>query len=261
MNKTIHLTNTSRRFVNHFFINMVCHFISINNNLKFEYSYFDDFQKLGIDFYIGEKTYDSSIELSDSNFFFYIDKVFHKNITFHPSIYFQTKEFAFYLKNYIYQPTQQVNIISHNPFKERYNNNNDVFIHIRLGDSVKNNPGFLYYDNLLSKLSFDKGYISSDSIQHPICSSLISKFNLHIIDDNVVPTIQFGSTCKHIILSNGTFSWFIGLLGFYSTVYYPKIKNIWHGDIFVFPEWNEIDASDSYAFKEKIKQQLLKGFL
>ena len=36
-----------------------------------------------------------------------------------------------------------------------------------------------------------------------------------------------------------------GFNGFFSNVYYPKIKTIWHGDVFVFPEWNEIDTSDS----------------
>jgi hypothetical protein len=56
---------------------------------------------------------------------------------------------------------------------------------------------------------------------------------------------MFASSCKNVVLSNGTFSWLIGLLGFYSNVYYPKIKTVWHGDIFVFPDWNEIDTSNS----------------
>ena len=51
---------------------------------------------------------------------------------------------------------------------------------------------------------------------------------------------MFASTCKNIVLSHGTFSWLIGLLGFYSTIYYQKITRFWQGDIYVFPEWIEI---------------------
>ena len=67
------------------------------------------------------------------------------------------------------------------------------------------------------------------------------KYNLKIIDYDEVNTIMFGSTCKHIVLSNGTFSWLIGFLAYYSTVYYPKIIHKWHGDIFIFDSWNEIE--------------------
>ena len=64
--------------------------------------------------------------------------------------------------------------------------------------------------------------------------------SFHLFNDNEVNTIMFASTCKNIVLSHGTFSWLIGLLGFYSTIYYQKITRFWQGDIFVFPEWNEI---------------------
>ena len=51
---------------------------------------------------------------------------------------------------------------------------------------------------------------------------------------------MFASTCKNVILSSGTFSWLIGLLSYYSNIYYPKIYVKWHGDIFVFSEWTEV---------------------
>lgn len=59
---------------------------------------------------------------------------------------------------------------------------------------------------------------------------------------NEIDTIMFGSTCKNIILSNGTFSWMIGVFGYHSTIYYPdpKLKECWHGDIFVFDDWNKV---------------------
>jgi hypothetical protein len=246
INSTI---GTNGRLANHFFRNFAAHFISKNNNIKFSYSYKTEFFNLGIYFFQeGDKTYEKDIIISDENFFEYIkgNIEFNKNIIFDSNMYGQTKEFALYIKDYIYKDEQKKNIIDKNLFRDRYNNNNDVFIHIRLGDSVHKNPGFIYYDKVLSQIKFEKGYISSDLLTHPMCIALIRKYNLIEFNNTEVKTIMFASTCKNIILSNGTFSWLIGLLGFYSDVYYPKIKTIWHGDIFVFPEWKEIDTSNSF---------------
>jgi len=71
---------------------------------------------------------------------------------------------------------------------------------------------------------------------------LIDKYNLTVFEGNEVQTMQFGSTCKHIVLSKGTFSWWIGVLSFDSNVWFPENKNIkpWHGEIFIFPEWNKV---------------------
>ena len=118
--------------------------------------------------------------------------------------------------------------------------NNDVFIHVRLGDiQDKWNNSFEYYNSILEKMSFDKGYISSDTIDSEICVKLIDKYNLNIINENEVKTIMFASTCTNIVLSGGTFSWLIGFLAFYSKyIYYPMDKkDKWYGDIFVFDEW------------------------
>lgn len=147
------------------------------------------------------------------------------------------KRICFILK----QNIEKDNIINKNIFKSRYQNNNDVFIHVRLGDIINLNAGLSYYEKVLNNMKFDNGYISSDSINHKICNTLIKKYNLKIINKNIIETIMFASTCHNVILSNGTFSWLIGLLSFYSNIYYPKIKVMWHGNIFVFDDWNEID--------------------
>jgi hypothetical protein len=95
-------------------------------------------------------------------------------------------------------------------------------------------------------LSFENRYISSDSIDDDICRQLIQKYNLSIIDLDEVDTILFACTCHKFILSSGTYSWLIGFLSMCcsenpSIIYYPKIKKIWHGDIFVYPEWIEYE--------------------
>jgi hypothetical protein len=164
------------------------------------------------------------------------------------NFYAQTKEYARHLRTHLY--TNQQSIIDHNQFGHRYKNNNDLFIHVRLGDllDVQKKDGrkcyhsFEYYDAICSKLSFETGYISSDSIDHEICQTLIKKYNLNVYNAHEVSTIQFGSTCKHIVLSPGTYSWLIGVLGFYSDKYYSmKHIDTWHGDIFVFPDWNVVE--------------------
>jgi len=239
---------TGGRFANHFFRNLVAHFIAKNNGLKFKYSYAREFFNLGIELYKdGNATHNEDVLITDNNFFDFIknDVIFNKNIKFTNDMYGQSREFSFYIKNYINADEQKNKIIEKNLFKQRYNNNNDVFVHIRLGDSVDVNPGYIYYDWVLSNLTFDKGFISSDLLTHPLCIALIKKYNLTPLINTEVKTVMFASTCKNIVLSNGTFSWLIGLLGFYSNVYYPKIKTIWHGDIFVFPDWNETDTSNS----------------
>jgi hypothetical protein len=49
----------------------------------------------------------------------------------------QTCEFSHYLKSYFDEDEQKNNIIKNNIYKERYNTNNDVFVHIRLGDIIE----------------------------------------------------------------------------------------------------------------------------
>ena len=128
-----------------------------------------------------------------------------------------------------------------NKFNNRYKNNNDVFIHVRLGDVSEHNPGFEYYNKVLSQLNFENGYIASDSLEHDTCKKLITKYNLKVIDYNEVETIMFGSTCKYIVLSGGSFSYIIGLFGFFSKVFYTKGGNKWYPDeLYMIDDWLEV---------------------
>jgi len=53
--------------------------------------------------------------------------------------------------NYLHFNIIKSNIIQKNKFKERYNNNNDLFIHIRLGDIEHFSPGIDYYLKSIKK--------------------------------------------------------------------------------------------------------------
>ena len=243
------LINNSRvhhaRFGNLFFVNLAVHFICLKSKLKFDYKYYDQFKELGLDLYIGNQTFQENITLTDDNFFKLIigEEVLNKNIIIKNDAWCQTRDFCIFLREYFSLKKIKGKIINKNKYKKRYQNNNDLFIHVRLGD-IENtwNNSYEYYDNIIKKISFDKGYISSDTIQSDICKKLIEKYKLNIIDEKEVNTIMFASTCNNILLSGGTFSWLIGFLAYYSkNIYYPKNKkNKWYGDIFVFAEWNGI---------------------
>jgi hypothetical protein len=238
----INNTNDHRaRFGNLFFLNMCLHIFSLKYNLKSSYKYEKQFNQLGIYFYKGSNIYTKNLLLTDYNLERLLKSdVSPKNIIINNNVWFHRSDFcrlihAYFTKKHIFEK-----IRNHNTYKNRYDNNNDLFIHVRLGDvTSKTNHLLDYYINIVDTKQFSKGYITSDSINHPICSHLIKKYNLEIIDKSEVETIMFGSTCKNIILSGGTFSWLIGFLATEtSSITYPKLKETWYGDIFSFSNWS-----------------------
>jgi hypothetical protein len=213
-------------------------------DLKFNYKYYNKFKRLGIDLFIGKNTYQESFVLDDGNFYDLICQKDYKktNLMITNNMWCQTKEFTYALKYYFSKAKTKINIIKNNIFRERYSKNNDLYIHLRLGDvksRIKN--VYQYYKKAISQIHFNNGFISSDDLNSPICQFLIHKYNLKILNYDEIETIKFASTCKHIILSGGTFSWLIGFFAFFSeNIYYPNIDNKWYGDIFIFPHWKMI---------------------
>lgn len=232
------------RFGNLFFINMACHFISLKFNLLFDYKYKEKFERIGIYFYKGTSKFNNFIELTDNNFMeiIYFGKI-NGNLLINNNMWCQSSEFVHLIKLYWSQPFHKHMIMKHNLFKERYDKNNDLFIHVRLGDLENQNKHLEhYYINTLSKISWNEGYISSDSIYHSLCQLLIHKFNLKVVEKSEEETLMFGSTCNNIILSGGTFSWLIGFFAFFSeNIYYPYIESPWYGRIFEDMSWKVIN--------------------
>jgi hypothetical protein len=133
-----------------------------------------------------------------------------------------------------------------NEFKERYANNNDLFIHIRLTDVEIFNPGIAYYIKAIKNINFDKLYISTDDPNNNIIINLKELYpSLELIFVDEITTFKFASTCKHIILSHGSFSAVIGYLSFFSNVYYPEYEanKIWFGDMFSIDNWIKLSIN------------------
>ena len=65
------------------------------------------------------------------------------------------------------------------------------------------------------------------------------------MDKDLLKIIQFGSTCKYVILSYGSFSAFIGYISFFSKVYYKKIDEKTSWDYKAKSEHNMFDDHSS----------------
>jgi len=132
-----------------------------------------------------------------------------------------------------------------NQFDLKYDqqHKDNLFVHVRLGDCIRKNrvPSADYYVKAIEQTQFDKGYISSDTPSHEIVTHLMSRFNLTLYENTPAETINFAKDFGNLVLSKGTFSWWMGFLSKAGSIFYPKGGPRWHGDIFVFDEWTPLD--------------------
>lgn len=236
----IKTTGNNGRLGNQIFRNLAFSIIAKKYNLKVEYYNHILINRLGIELFSGHIIYKDTINLTDKNYF-YIYNCNNLKYNLNPNNnYFQSKDISNFLYNYLQKTEIKEKIIQKNPFQIRYKSNNDLYIHIRLTDAAKWNPGLNYYINTIKIINFDNIYISTDDKNHNIIKNLEILYpQLKLIDYEVISTIQFASTCKHIILSHGSFSAIIGYLSFFSNVYYPEYDSnkMWYGDMFSIQNW------------------------
>lgn len=239
-------TNNNGRLGNQIIRNLAVSLIANKHNLYVNYYNYDLIKKLGIELFIGSNKYTNTIILNDENYFsIYEKKLLNSNLNPNNN-YFQTKAIANCLYNYLHTYEIKQNIINLNPFRDRYNINNDLYIHIRLGDVEQYNPGINYYMKTINIINFNNLYISSDNKNHFIIKQILEKYPYtKIIEYDEIKTIQFASTCKNIILSHGSFSAIIGYLSFFSNINYPEYEHdkLWYGDMFSINGWNKISIN------------------
>ena len=206
-------TSTNGRLCNQIIRNLCVSLIAQKHNLCVEYSSYDKIKSLGIDLFIGTCKYENTIILNDDNFFEVLNlhqgelnANLNPNGIYNNGTYFQTKEITNHLYTYLHQPDIQKNIITMNPFKNRFLNNKDCFIHIRLTDVAQHNPGYAYYAKALAQMKFDNLYIASDDTNHAIIKQIVEKYpQAIIINYDEIMTLHFAMTTRHIILSHGSF--------------------------------------------------------
>jgi hypothetical protein len=228
------------RLGNQIIRNLAVSLIAEKYNLYVEYCNKSLINDLGINLFIGKEKFNNMITIDDNNYFsIYNCSKLESNLDPN-SNFFQTKDITNFLYNYLHKDEIKSNIINKNEFNNRYNANNDLFIHIRLTDIAHYNPGVNYYIKTIKTINFDNLYISSDEPTHAIIQEIIKQDPTSIIIKyDEIKTIHFASTCKHIILSHGSFSAVIGYLSFYSTIHYPEyeLNKLWYGDMFSIDGW------------------------
>jgi hypothetical protein len=228
------------RLGNQIIRNLAVSLIAEKYNLYVEYCNKSLINDLGINLFIGKEKFNNMITIDDNNYFsIYNCSKLESNLDPN-SNFFQTKDITNFLYNYLHKDEIKSNIINKNEFNNRYNANNDLFIHIRLTDIAHYNPGVNYYIKTIKTINFDNLYISSDEPTHAIIQEIIKQYPTSIIIKyDEIKTIHFASTCKHIILSHGSFSAVIGYLSFYSTIHYPEyeLNKLWYGDMFSIDGW------------------------
>ena len=232
------------RLGNQIIRNLAVSLIAERYNLTIDYFNNNLINQLGINLFSGSNVYNVMKDLTDTNYFnIYNDSNLNYNLNANNN-FFQTKEITNFLYKYLHSEKIKSNVIEKNPFKDRYNTNNDLYIHIRLDDAKLWNPGINYYLNAIKMLNYDNLYISTDEKNHILIKTLISNHpNINIIEYDEIKTFQFASTCKNIILSHGSFSAIIGYLAFFSNIYYPEYESnkIWYGDMFSIDSWIKLN--------------------
>ena len=233
------------RFGNQIIRNLAMSLIAEKFDLIMRYQRSEEIEQLGFTLFSGTKKYRKHKVVDERNYYGMLKrKSVYFNIRSKGTSFYQTKEITDDINIYLNSPKIMDQIIENNVHKERYKNNNDCFVHIRLGDVTGWTPGFEYYYRVLSQLKFDKLYISTDSPDHEIISKLRNSFrNLELYDTTLPDIMLFASTCKHVVLSYGSFSAVIGYLSFFSQVYYKRISNKTAWD------WNSGDKNNMFNDK------------
>jgi len=195
---------------------------------------FDNFN--GLD----ENDYKENIIVNDNNF---LEILKIKNIEANLILngYFQNKFFVLEYKKKIKDIIEQ-----------NLNSIDGVYLHYRLGDTINLenwNPKYEYYTYCLDKIlnkSNKEVFITTDSPHHYSIQKLAQDYKAKIINNNAKDSILLCSRFTNKILSLGTFSWWIGFLNNQHNIYCPNLNDykIWHGDIFVFDDWNIINKKD-----------------
>ena len=212
--------------------------ISKNYNLQV-INYNNNYENLTPNFYRNGRIIESNkitVDCNDNEYI--IDKIekiknnFNNNFSLNLKYTFQSKTF---ILPHIHEIKDHFNFLKYNKTFE-----NSVFIHVRLGDVKHKNPGFEYYDYCLENMYYDHGFLSSDSPEHPIVKKLCKKFKLNFYDNSPNETILFAKNFGNLVLSAGTFSWWIAFLSKANHIIYPKDYITWGPDIFYFNGWNGI---------------------
>jgi hypothetical protein len=243
------------RLCNGLIRNIAVSMLSEKFDLKTTYQYADEMKALGLSLFSGRKAYPAVFRLNDANYI----EVFNRSIllanlhTVSEHCYLQTPEISALVYSFLRRAAIYTSIMAANPYKQFYKNNNFTFLHVRLTDVRHYSPGSKYFLKAIAATQFSTLYIASDNLEDEIIKEITAVYpNAVLFSATPIQTLQFGSTCRNIILSGGSFSAMIGMLALFSTVQYPESSNIgydsvngihnrqWCGDMFSGHGWTMV---------------------
>ena len=181
----------------------------------------------------GDSHNSPTIIVTDNNFLQLLqsEKIIPAHYRF--SGFFQLKDFVI---NYRDEIISLFNLSYDKPPKD------EVFVMYRIGD-IQGSRQMLpieYYQDALNSIQPKGGYITSDTPEHQNVIQLSKEYNLKLYNNEPLETINFGKNFNNLVLSEGSFSWWVGVLSESENIYFNQRERFWHGDIFVFPEWKSL---------------------
>ena len=118
----------------------------------------------------------------------------------------------------------------------------ELFVSVRLGDILGRRAvlPLEYYFEAIERVTFTKGYISSDTMEHPWVDLLIKRYGLiPYVNNDPLVKLDFAKDFNQLVLSEGTYCWWMGALSKAKVIICNNRheKYSWHGNIFVYPDW------------------------
>lgn len=228
------------RHGNNLFQNIGTSIISKKFDLEVvKYSNPNIFKIFGLKLHNGKRKLQNLVIVSDDGLDFF-GKTKEKYLSLRELLEMQSIDFGVRYEGYFqdrwFVENYENEIRSHFDLTYTERNKKDVFVHVRLGDVADRNPGYEYYEKCLESIDFETGFISTDDTRHPLINKLCEKYNLQLYVNDPIGTINFAKDFSNLVLSEGTFSWWIGFLSKSENIFCPRKTNgeRWQGDIFIF---------------------------
>lgn len=184
----------------------------------------------------GKEIHNKTIKLDDRNYFTFLNKPDH-DTGYTLNGFFQDgrllceyRDTILKLYNYKYTPNLKIT-------------SNDMFIAARFGDCLSHSRTYCtinYIDQQLKKSQnkYSNIYLSSDSLNYQPLIKLIEKYDMRIYNSGTLDTVLFASCFNNLILSAGSFSYWMAYLGSADNITLFVSKNHKHDPLLSRGAWS-----------------------
>jgi len=184
------------------------------------------------------ESFNDFIQLNDKNYFKHL-----KNPT--PNKGYFLKGF-FQHERLLFDYREEILNLYQLPESDFTPNKNDAFVACRLGDCLTSKRTYCtmdYIDHQLkvSRDSYDKVYITSDTINHPPLVDLIEKYDLTIYQNEPLSTILFACRFDNLILSAGSFSYWMAYLSEATNITVYKYR------------WDPLQQQNAWSYNKSVQ--------